>query len=70
MSEPQYSAEEAVARFFPRSLDYDHATARRLIDWLARCGYSLVKTDTLAARTPAPAPKRVREEERVLEEAI
>lgn len=37
---PKYSAQEAVARALP---GYDRALADRLINWLDRCGYSIVE---------------------------
>jgi hypothetical protein len=49
MPEPEFTAEEAVARFFPRSFDYDHVAAARLIQWLGRCGYVLVRKDAQIA---------------------
>jgi hypothetical protein len=36
------SVEEAVARFFPAGTGYDHYQAKRLIKWLASCGYAIV----------------------------
>jgi hypothetical protein len=36
------SVEEAVARFFPAGTSYDRNQAKRLIQWLATCGYAIV----------------------------
>ena len=42
--------EEAVARFFPRGTYYDRNEAKRLIAWLDRCGYVIVRKDEVKHR--------------------
>jgi hypothetical protein len=39
------SVEEAVARFFPAGMSYDHNQATRLIRWLDTCGYVIAPKD-------------------------
>jgi len=54
VSMPEFDVEEAVARFFPRSTDYDHVAARRLIDWLDSCGYTIVAHSAIKAQPLQP----------------
>lgn len=41
-----FNVHEAVARFFPVGLGYDHKAADRLIEWLHTCGYEICPSNT------------------------
>ena len=52
------SIEEAVARFFSTGSGYDHTQAKRMIQWLDKCGYSIVPKKAKHVRdTKAPTRK-------------
>ena len=58
MPRPEFTVEQAVSRFFPRSAEYDVVAARRLISWLDSCGYKIVeKTEVEVKAEPASVPR-------------
>jgi hypothetical protein len=50
-----YSVQEALARFFPAGGHYDRGQAARLVRWLDKCGYEVVRKVEV---TPAEAMGR------------